>query len=218
MSEAPPDRPVPSPARSGECGTPATQYYERADTGECQETPDTVKDGDQSDSDVEIVGVDIIYTNQQGRACPYNDLDWPDRQPDSPHSPIASTSKALFPSPKKSATPEKSQMASPGGEYFEEYIPDIKDRRAGQPKLGQHTLSKAAIRQRANRIFTRRADGSPKVSEKIFAEWHRKGKERTTLENIFRQVGYDPELWSGFSSMFIVMLFAVSPSRRNRKT
>ena len=166
---------MPSPARSGECGTPATQYYERADTGECQETPDTVKDGDQSDSDVEIVGVDIIYT-------------------------------------------KKSQMASPGGEYFEEYIPDIKDRRAGQPKLGQHTLSKAAIRQRANRIFTRRADGSPKVSEKIFAEWHRKGKERTTLENIFRQVGYDPELWSGFSSMFIVMLFAVSPSRRNRKT
>ncbi|CAE7354091.1 unnamed protein product, partial [Symbiodinium sp. CCMP2592] len=63
------------------------------------------------------------------------------------------------------------------------------------PRVGQHTLSKAAIDARARRIFTLRSNGQKKVSEQIWNEWHKgKGsKERATLEQIFARCGYSQD-------------------------
>lgn len=72
-------------------------------------------------------------------------------------------------------------------------IPELGDEEAPKPALGVHHVSPDAIRQRAKRIFTPRADGSLKVSQKIFEEWKGKGKERKCLEQIFKQCGYDAD-------------------------
>lgn len=72
-------------------------------------------------------------------------------------------------------------------------VPSIMDQQAPKPQLQVHDISPAAIRQRANRIFTPRVDGTLKVSKVIFDEWKGKGKERKLLEQIFRQCGYSPE-------------------------
>jgi len=69
----------------------------------------------------------------------------------------------------------------------------VGDQKAPAPKVGEHDLSPAAIRQRATRIFTPRVDGTLKVSEVIYREWKGKGKEKKLLEQIFRQCGYSPE-------------------------
>ena len=69
----------------------------------------------------------------------------------------------------------------------------VGDEKAPKPKVGEHDLSPAAIRQRATRIFTPRVDGTLKVSEVIYREWKGRGKERKLLEQIFRQCGYSPE-------------------------
>ena len=76
---------------------------------------------------------------------------------------------------------------------FLKAAPLLSDPRAPRPSLGEHDLSPGAIRQRANRIFTPRADGTLKVSQVIFNEWRSKGKDRKLLEQIFRQCGYNPE-------------------------
>lgn len=73
-------------------------------------------------------------------------------------------------------------------------IPALGDEYAVQPELGAPQLSPGAISQRARRIFTPRANGTLKVSKKIFDEWHGKSKERRTLEEIFKRCGYDPDL------------------------
>ena len=74
-------------------------------------------------------------------------------------------------------------------------IPDRCDHRAPRPSKGEHTLSAEAIRSRAKRIFTPRANGTLKVSRQIYEEWNRRGsKERKNLEAIFRQCGYAPEI------------------------
>lgn len=74
-----------------------------------------------------------------------------------------------------------------------EDVPYADDLLAEKPQLNQHTLSPNAIRQRAQRIFKRRTDGSLKVTQTIFDEWHSKGKDRKMLETIFKQCGYDVE-------------------------
>lgn len=78
-------------------------------------------------------------------------------------------------------------------EMDDENVPFADDQLAQKPNLYQHTLSPNAIRQRAQRIFKRRTDGSLKVSQTIFDEWHSKGKDRRMLEQIFKQCGYDVE-------------------------
>ena len=92
------------------------------------------------------------------------------------------------------ATPSpNSTMSDRAPEEPENVIPDI---RAGVPKpqLGAPTLSPEAIRSRAKRIFTPRANGQLKVSAEIYQEWHKKGsKERRNLELIFKQCGYSPD-------------------------
>lgn len=70
-------------------------------------------------------------------------------------------------------------------------IPELGDEYADQPELGAPTLSHAAIQQRARRMFTPQSNGTLKVGQKIFDEWHAKGKERRTLEEMFKRCGYD---------------------------
>ena len=72
-------------------------------------------------------------------------------------------------------------------------IPDISDAFAPKPVVGAPQLSPAAIRSRAKRIFQKRADGSKKVSDEIWADWHAKGSKRRNLEDIFKGCGYDPD-------------------------
>ena len=72
-------------------------------------------------------------------------------------------------------------------------VPDIEDQSAPKPRVGEHHITPNAIRCRTRRIFTRKVDGSAKISESIFAEWHQGGKPRKTLEEIFKQCGYDPD-------------------------
>ena len=83
---------------------------------------------------------------------------------------------------------------SPQGIGLED-IPDVNDTSVPKPKVGVHTLSAAAIRGRIRRVFTRKIDGSAKVSEAIFAEYQAGGQGKKTLEDIFRQCGYDVEPW-----------------------
>lgn len=69
-------------------------------------------------------------------------------------------------------------------------IPDINDPHAPRFEVGEPQLSVNAIRQRAKRIFTKRVDGSMKISETIFNEWKGKGQPRKNLEQIFKNCGY----------------------------
>ena len=71
-------------------------------------------------------------------------------------------------------------------------MPRLDDQTAARPTVGSPTLSKAAIRMRSQRIFSRRANGELKVSETIWTEWHQRGARRTMLESIFQQCGFDP--------------------------
>ena len=72
-------------------------------------------------------------------------------------------------------------------------VRSVGDATAPKFDVGDHHLSPNAIKQRSKRIFTRRVDGSLKVSEKIYGEWKSKGPARKTLEQIFKQCGYDPD-------------------------
>ena len=78
-------------------------------------------------------------------------------------------------------------------ETFEDIeIPELDDLTAPRDCPGEHSLTANAIRCRTKRIFTRKADGSAKVAESIFAEWHAGGEGKKTLESIFKQCGYNP--------------------------
>ena len=74
--------------------------------------------------------------------------------------------------------------------------PALHDENASRPAPGEITVSADALRSRARRIFTPKANGQLKVSKEIFQEWHkgRGSKERKNLELIFQQCGYDPDL------------------------
>ncbi len=87
---------------------------------------------------------------------------------------------------------EKVNHDLPRGKLLLE-VPDILDLAAPRFHPGEHQLSDNAIKLRAKRIFTPRVDGSKKVSQTIFNEWKSRGKERKSLEQIFKQVGYDPD-------------------------
>ena len=93
----------------------------------------------------------------------------------------------------KEHSPAKSQVTVPGDVDMElAEVPDIRDLTAPKPKLGVPQISNAAIYQRSYRIFQPRANGTRKVSQTIYDEWHGKGAPRKTLELIFQQCGWDP--------------------------
>ena len=76
-------------------------------------------------------------------------------------------------------------------------MPLLSDKRARQPKVGEHTLSKVAIDARAGRVFSLRTSGQKKVSQNMWDEWRtgngskereREG-ERAKFEQIFARCG-----------------------------
>ncbi len=117
----------------------------------------------------------------------------------SPQIEVAPQNKSLQPaSPPKAVhsvpdTPAVDAESLAGAGDFDTMIPELGDEGAPKSKVGTHDISKEAIRQRSKRIFTPRADGTLKVSQKIYEEWKGKGRGRRCLELIFKQVGYDPE-------------------------
>lgn len=88
-------------------------------------------------------------------------------------------------------TPDEFNMEIPGLDSQD--IPAYGDQNAPQFDKEEHHLSDNAIRCRARRIFTPRVDGSKKVSDTIYQEWHSKGKAKKDLQQIFKRCGYDPE-------------------------
>ena len=146
-----------------------------------------------------------------------------DRQPDTPtvyvdgvpiRSPTEIDSETPAPhSPLSAIAPVSSSNSAGAREVVSEAdlvdakIPQVGDKKAPMPRVGEHDISPAAIRQRANRVFTPRADGTLKVSQKIFDEWKSKGKSRKCLEAIFKQCGYDPEARFQ-TSMYYVFCFS----------
>lgn len=133
----------------------------------------------------------------------------PDRQPDEVVSPAVPTprvpssrvpSTVISQSGTLTSQPAITEPEIPTPEPFEDLeglgiIPDVRDKAAPRFKPGQHTLSAEAIRSRSNRIFSKRADGSKKVSDEIWNDWKSKGPKKQLLEDIFRRCGYDPETW-----------------------
>ena len=122
------------------------------------------------------------------------DMVEPDRlpNPDSPNASPRSVSNAdgtlqSYPGNHTEAEPFKSTEAD-----WDE-IPDIRDALAPRFKTHEHHLTPEAIRSRSKRIFTKRADGSKKVSDEIWNDWKSKGSKRRLLEDIFKRCGYDPE-------------------------
>ena len=71
-------------------------------------------------------------------------------------------------------------------------VPEKDDPNAQRPALGELHITDQAIRMRTQRIFKRHANGTLKVSETVFAEWHERGSRRKLLEQFFHQCGYDP--------------------------
>ena len=103
-----------------------------------------------------------------------------------PSPPPTVTKAEPTPSPKRPRVAEETGMDS--------LIPHLSDTSASKPRPGEPTLSPGAIKQRARRIFTPRANGTLKVSQTVFNEWQKKNsKERKTLECIFQSCGYDPD-------------------------
>ena len=78
-------------------------------------------------------------------------------------------------------------------ELGDEETPWVGDLTAPKFKIGEHHISDNAIKMRTKRIFTKRVDGSMKVSETIYNEWKGKGQARKNLEQIFKQCGYDAD-------------------------
>ncbi len=95
--------------------------------------------------------------------------------------------------PKKQPSPESPTLVTSDTSDEDSEIPDIQDQTAPRFGLDEHHISPNAIKQRAKRMFTKRVDGSMKVSETIFNEWKGKGQARKNLEQIFKSVGYDPD-------------------------
>ena len=101
-----------------------------------------------------------------------------------------------------------SHPAEPFEDLWDE-VPDVSDALAPRPVLGQAHLSQEAIRSRSRRIFTKRGDGSKKVSDEIWDEWHSKGPKKRMLEQIFQQCGYDADPWfSTYSQCKVSFHFA----------
>lgn len=151
---------------------------------------------DNSDSDVEIVGYEIISSSPQptcsGKQIPEQDT----RSAPSPakvtHHLMGDGSQTKQPL----TEPALLHPAEPFHDLDKDYcddIPEISDELAPKFQVGEPQLSPAAIKSRAKRIFTKRADGSKKVSDEIWCDWKSKGPKRKLLEEIFKQCGYDPD-------------------------
>ena len=147
----------------------------------------------------------------------------PDRMPDSylqpPTTPVSRATQNEDGTMSKQPFGGNQVQHEPFGDEDDlDEIPDINDALAPRFKVHEHHLSPEAIRSRSKRIFTKRADGSKKVSDEIWNDWHAKGKSRRLLEDIFKQCGYDPETWfrslalfcPSFLGMFLFSLIRVN--------
>ncbi|CAL1131883.1 unnamed protein product, partial [Cladocopium goreaui] len=127
-----------------------------------------------------------------------------DLESDESPSPKAATLRYSPSTPAESAPGSVAQKKEPQDIYTDvgifgdfpdtgDEIPEYGNTHAPKFEKHEHHLSENAIRCRARRIFTPRVDGSKKVSETVFKEWHSKGQPRKNLEQIFKQCGYDPD-------------------------
>ena len=171
------DRPQPTPARSLK---PQESKLEQPASANASRSPDVIKAIDL-DSDESPKADSVGYS--------------PTTPAESGHGSVA---------PKE--PPKVYTDVGPFGDFVttDTEIPDYCDTNAPKFEKHEHHLSENAIRCRARRIFTPRVDGSKKVSETVFKEWHSKGQPRKNLEQIFKQCGYDPESLSEHGFIFSI--------------
>ena len=208
-SETPGPAPLAGPEAGGDQGADGGPPVVTKPNYDC--CGDDGSDG-SSDSDFEIIGMDIpakplAWGQASGSLIATEEESDVDTPPITSVEPVGQPDgKGIVAKEKPSAkTAEKGPAEANTGRASEFYghpfeapepfdgVLSIHDQNAPIPKVGEHDLSPAAIRQRATRIFTPRVDGTLKVSEVIYREWKGKGKERKLLEQIFRQCGYSPE-------------------------
>ena len=99
--------------------------------------------------------------------------------------------------------PQASPAPSPGSSSHEtpesvqkpftpDDVPDIKSGKP-DPQAGVVRISPTAIYHRMRRVFHPRGSSTKRVSEELVRQWDRKGKGRTSLEQIFQSCGYNPD-------------------------
>ena len=133
------------------------------------------------------------------REVPTQDYqEWTDAQPRSPWFdpsqigtvPVSGQAGEIPSVTSQPVTPTEQELTE-----AETEVPSVNDPEAPRFKSNEHHISENAVRQRAKRIFTKRCDGSMKVSETIWNEWRGKGQPRKNLEQIFKSCGYDPDTY-----------------------
>ena len=191
---APPRLNVADVARPRAPATPSTvaSAAEPAATAHSQATTlqGTLPPTDPS-SDAEVDGMDVPPIPDSFGGCGGKAIPDLDQSPGySPATPVSNDNGTVGKQPLIPEMPEHEHDDS-----LWEDIPDMSDALAPKPQLGENSLSRDAIRSRAKRIFTPRADGSRKVSDEIWQDWHSKGPKKKLLEDIFRQCGYDADSW-----------------------
>ena len=72
-------------------------------------------------------------------------------------------------------------------------VPLLSDKSYPAPPRNQLSLSRSAIDKRMRRVFTPKASGEFKVSERFVAEWKKGGQHRLGLEKVMAACGYDPD-------------------------
>lgn len=180
-------RPVPTPVRGSQVDRPPQLDLD-------------------ADSDVEVVSQVKCPDSWPHDCCPRSPWDRPSpastaldgSEPKESGSGAEGGPKNSFPEGALTDVPKTNGVADFQGADDEDsdlnnQIPDINDKNAPRFAVGQHHLSENAIRLRSKRVFTKRVDGSMKVSESIFNEWKGGGRPKKTLEQIFKACGYDPE-------------------------
>ena len=196
--------------------TPSTVAYDQVGQSQATTVPGTLPGAggcDGSDDERELDGMDIppvpaSLGGSGGKAIPQE-------SPLSPPTPVTTPGTTAHKS-EDGTVVKQPVIPEPGREEDaddldnwddEDEIPELSDALAPKPKVGQHSLSPEAIRSRSIRIFTKRSDGSKKVSEEIWADWHSKGPRKKLLEDIFRQCGYCADTWVsicyGFQSVMV---------------
>ena len=153
------------------------------------ETPGSTIPGD-IDSDADIPGADV----------PSVEAPTPKSPKEIQTKPVQSGIQQVVRTPSLATSADGTLGVQPVAEPFDDGlswddIPDLMDDLAPKPVLGQPHLTPEAIRSRSRRIFTKRGDGTKKVSDEIWNDWHSKGSKKKLLEDIFKQCGYDPDLW-----------------------
>ena len=71
-------------------------------------------------------------------------------------------------------------------------IPDLGDKTAPRPAIGELRISPEAIEARLRRVFQPNVKGQYKVSSAIVEQWKNKKTGRKTLEQMFQSCGYSP--------------------------